>query len=165
MTRINITTDAEDDFGNPATRLVGWFDIAKAEEFKEDREAYDGANLAGVHLRDQNAGQVLYLTAGGRWVLHGWSAWQGTVDTWEFIGADAARDWLLINGDDEAIERIFGAPVEPERGPGRPEIGPMVEVRMPADMIAYLDAWTEAAGTSRAAVLRIIVGDRMAQRD
>jgi Ribbon-helix-helix protein, copG family len=157
MQRINIETMGEDDYSNPARKLVGWFNVDAAEEFAEDRAVYDGANLASVHTRDQNRGQTLYRTAGGRWVLHRWSRWQGEGDWYEFIGADAAREWLLVNGDDDDIERLFGAPPEPERGPGRPEIGPMVNVRMIPGMIARLDEEAAKRGESRAEIIRRMV--------
>ncbi len=45
----------------------------------------------------------------------------------------------------------------PSRGPGRPEIGPLVNVRMPADMLAWLDDVTEALDCSRAETVRRIL--------
>jgi hypothetical protein len=47
------------------------------------------------------------------------------------------------------------------RGPGRPEIGRMVNVRMPADMIAALDAQRSTADLSRAEVIRAIVASAL----
>jgi len=160
MTRISITAPAEDDYGDPAVRLVGWFDIDAAEEFKEDRAVFDGANLAGVHMRDQNRGQTLYRTAGGRWVLHQWSRWQGESDSYRFVGPDAAREWLAINGGDDTIERLFGEPLPPESGPGRPEIGPMVRVRLPHEMIDRIDAMT-VGENQRAATIRKLLGSAL----
>jgi hypothetical protein len=156
MNRINVF--AEQDDYDATLKLVGWFDRDAAEKFAERKAAFDGANLAGVHLRDQNAGQVLYHTAGGRWVLHEWSAWQGTEDQWSFIGVDDAREWLLINGDDDAIEFLFGAPVEPERGPGQPPIGPEVRAKMPPELIARIDAEAEREGVTRSEAIRRLLG-------
>lgn len=159
MQRITITTMSEDEYGSQRRKVVGWFDAEAAEKFPERKQAFDGANLAGVHLRDQNRGQVLYRTAGDRWVLMGWSAWQGEVDTWEYIGVADAREWLLVNeADDETLERLFGAPPEPERGPGRPEIGRKIEVRIPDDMIVAIDTEQRISGSpSRGATIRALL--------
>lgn len=138
MRRINITEWDEDD-GQRVQRLIGWFDADRARRFVERREAYDGANLAGVHLRDQNRGQVLWLTASGRWIVQQWSRWQGEEeDTWRYVDEGDAYDWLMVNGDDDAVTELFGAP-QPERGPGRPAIGPLVHIRLAPEMIAAID--------------------------
>jgi hypothetical protein len=153
--RTTITRMSEDEYGQPRRKVVGWFDLDAAEKFAERTQAFDGANLAGVHLRNQNAGQVLYRTAGDRWVLMNWSRWQGSVDTWEYIGVADAREWLIVNEEsDETLERLFGAPPEPERGPGRPEIGSKVEVRMPDEWIDRLDQYALERGESRARTIR-----------
>jgi len=49
--------------------------------------------------------------------------------------------------------------------PGRPPEGRAVHVRIPDDQLAYIDAWAKSADVSRAEVLRIIIHDRMMQRD
>ena len=151
MDRINVTVRDEE---TGAQRLVGWFDADVAEKFVEARKVFDGANLAGVHLRDQNRGQVLWLTKSGRWVLQQWSRWQGESDAWQFIGVDQAREWLALNGDDDVIERVFGEPLPPESGPGRPEIGRMVNVRMPKALIDAIDAEADRHSVSRAEAVR-----------
>lgn len=162
MDRITITTMSTDEHGIPGRKVVGWFDAAAAERFAETRHAFDGANLAGVHLRSQNAGQVLYCTAGGRWVLQQWSKWQGHVDTWEYIGVTDAYDWLVLNEEaDETIARLFGAPPEPERGPGRPEIGRKIEVRLPDDLIAALDAMATEDRATRAEIIRTLLWQQL----
>lgn len=157
MQRINITEIVEDKYGDFHRRVVGWFDHDTAERFEERREVYDGANLAGVHMRDQDSGQTLYRTAGGRWVLMQWSSWQGVVDRWQFIDADEAREWLQINENDDQLERLFGTADEPERGPGRPEIGPVINVRLPQDLLDVLDERAREMLTSRAALIRTML--------
>jgi len=157
MNRINVTERTDDG----SRRLIGWFDAEAAEVFAERREAFDGANLAGVHMRDQDGGQRLYLTRGGRWVLEQWSRWQGEADTYHYVGADAAREWLQINGDEEVIERLFGEPVPPESGPGRPEIGPVVTIRLPQDLIDRLDAEADRCDASRAEIIRTMLWQQL----
>jgi hypothetical protein len=41
-----------------------------------------------------------------------------------------------------------------QRGPGRPEIGPPVNVRLPADLLAWLDEQAADAGVKRAEFIR-----------
>lgn len=41
-----------------------------------------------------------------------------------------------------------------ERRPGRPEIGPAVQVRLPEDLLEQIDALAEQAGISRAETIR-----------
>lgn len=48
-------------------------------------------------------------------------------------------------------EQVFVRPVRPR---GRPQVGPTVEVRLPADLVARLDDDAEAQGVSRAELIR-----------
>lgn len=47
------------------------------------------------------------------------------------------------------------------RGPGRPTTGERVHLRIPADVLARLDAIAERDGTSRAEVARRILADAL----
>lgn len=151
MGRINIT-EADEYTSEPT--LVGWFDPDKATEIAEDTD-WDGSNHISVATGSQSEHECLYRTAGGRWVLHGWSQWQGTLPSYRFVADEQAREWLLRNGRDEAVEEHFGA-VEPERGPGRPEIGGAVHVRL-GDLLPAVDAAAADAGVSRAEWVRSVV--------
>jgi len=137
-----------DEFGE----LVGWFDRAKAEEFAEATR-WDGSNHISLATGSQWDHQELYHTAGGRWVLHSWSQWQGRPERYRFVDDDAAREWLLANGEDEAAEKYFGE-IEDERGPGRPEIGPVIQVRLPEELLERVDALAGQTGASRAETIR-----------
>jgi hypothetical protein len=53
------------------------------------------------------------------------------------------------------------APV-PTRGRGRPAIGDRIELRLPADVLAALDAEAVELGMKRAELIRWIVTDRYA---
>lgn len=156
MSRINIYD--YDEYGD--RRLVGWFDAEAAERFAGASD-FDGANFADRNTGDQWTDQVLYHTAGGRWVLGTLSRRQGSPSTWRYVSADAARDWLAANGYIAAVERLFSAPLEPERGPGRPEIGPTVEVRLPRELIAELDAQAAQAMATRAEYLRGLIAEAL----
>lgn len=144
MARVNVT--------NEHGELIGWFDDEKAEKFKEDRD-WNGSNWISVATGSQWHHEALYRTAGGRWVLNSWSQFQGVPEQYEFISDARAREWLLKNGHDEAVERYFGE-IEDERGPGRPEIGPAIQVRLPEDLLARVDAYAGEQRISRAEAVR-----------
>lgn len=45
----------------------------------------------------------------------------------------------------------------PTRGPGRPPVGPAIEVRLPPEVLAWLDAEAQREGTTRADLVRGIL--------
>lgn len=98
MARVNIFSGGE---------LVGWFDREKAEVFQE-AVWWDGSNNISVPTGTEFDHETLYRTRGGRWVLHIWSQWQGSRETYTFIDDETARRWLLANEHDAAVERYFG---------------------------------------------------------
>ena len=144
MARVNVF----DEYGE----LQGWFDDEKAEKFIEARN-WDGSNMISVATGSQWNHEALYRTAGGRWVLNAWSQYQGTLESYTYVSDRKAETWLLLNEHDEAVERYFGEVAE-ERGPGRPEVGPAIQVRLPGDLLARLDTRAEAEGVSRAEMVR-----------
>lgn len=100
---------------NEDNRIEGWFDLDTALRFSEDTR-WNGNNYISISTGSQWDHEELYRTKGGRWVLHTWSQWQGSVEYWEFITAAQAKNWLLLNNDDAAVIRFFG-PIEEESGP------------------------------------------------
>ena len=116
MNRINVFEVSEIS-GTRA--LVGHFDYDKAEKFLEDTD-WDGENRVSVPTGSRSEHQLLLRTIGGRWVLNEYSNYAGTRETYRFITDERAREWLLINKEDKAVETYFGE-IEEERGPGRPE--------------------------------------------
>jgi hypothetical protein len=42
-------------------------------------------------------------------------------------------------------------------GPGRPSTGTRIDVRVPADVLALVDAYAKVAGVTRAAALRQLI--------
>lgn len=148
MTRIN----AYDDEGR-----LGWFDLESAEAV-EGNEEWDGNNMADVHV-GANRSNTLYRTKGGRFVLRYDSAWQNEETTYTFIDSERAREWLLKNESDDEVEEWFGE-IEEEKGPGRPEIGPMINVRLGKELTAKVDA-VRQDGESRAAAIRRLLADAL----
>lgn len=119
MARINIYIDATES-SEPTTAgertLVGWFDDAKARLFEEGKR-WNGQNNVGVISGLQIGSECLWLTGGQRWVREYDSSHEfDGPHYYQFITPDAAREWLLRNGDDDAVEELFG-PIEEESGP------------------------------------------------
>ena len=137
--------------------LVGWFDEEKAEKFSE-AERWDGSNNISIPTGSQWNHEELFRTAGGRWVLHWYSQYEGRPDSYRFITDHRAREWLLLNQEDEAVKNYFGE-IEDERGPGRPEIGPAVLIRLPEELLTALDRKAEGEGISRAEIVRRLLSD------
>lgn len=155
MHRVNV-------YDRETQKLAGWFDADAAERFEEDAY-FDGSNLVSKATGSQWAHEALYRTKGGRWILNCWSQWQGSRETYEFISDDEAREWLLAQCHDEAAERYFG-PIEEERGPGRPEIGPTIQVRLPENLLTQVDARADAEGVSRAEMVRMLLAKALDQQ-
>ena len=141
--------------------LVGWFDEEKAEVFGEYME-WNGSNLVSRATGSQWHHEELYRTAGGRWVLHRWSNVQGERERYEFITEEEAREWLLAQGHDEAGKQHFGE-IEDERGPGRPEIGPAVLVRLTPEILEAVDGLAAKEGAPRAEVIRQLLTEALAK--
>lgn len=93
MTRINLGSGS-------------WFSPERAECFAEDTR-WDGSNRISVPTGSQWEHERLYRTRKGVWVLHSWSQWQGSTDSYEVIGDDRARQWLIANDHGDTVERFF----------------------------------------------------------
>jgi len=87
-----------------------WFDLDRSVRY-EEATFWDGRNRISRATGSQWDHEVLYRTAGGRWVKHWWSQWQGSVDRWEEIDPVEAAGWLVRNGYDPAeagLEAVAG---------------------------------------------------------
>ncbi|HTF49450.1 MAG TPA: hypothetical protein VK735_18565 [Pseudonocardia sp.] len=147
MSRIYVTAPPDD-------LVAGYFDEGTAQ-FWKGATYWDGNNNADKNTHDSTRSQGLYHTKEGRWVLHGWSRWQGEQPTYEYTTPTAAFAWLLFNDYDKDATKYFVEP-ESETGPnlgGRPEIGGPVLVRL-GDTLPKLDAYAEAHDMTRAAAAR-----------
>jgi hypothetical protein len=153
MSRINVYY--RDPQGSQGS-LLGWFDDEKLEEvIKEDTE-WDGNNWRGKMSGLQCGHESLYRTSGGRWVRHydARREYNGP-EFYEFLTAEQAREWLLRAEEDKIVEKYFGK-LEEEAGPGRPEIGGAVHVRL-GEELARVDAWAKEHKVKRAEAVRRLV--------
>lgn len=77
-----------------------WFRSSKAASWKESTH-WNGNN----HISDATGSQwdheMLFRTAGGLYILHHWSQWQGSSETYEEISAEDAAAWLTRNNEFE----------------------------------------------------------------
>lgn len=154
MTRINVTETTHDPYDAEETivRVAGWFDVDKATAYQEDTE-WNGNNHISKATGSQWDHQILYRTAKGRWVLHCWSSdTRSSTPSYEFVTDDDAREWLIAQREDEAVAKYFGE-LEEERGPGRPEVGGAVHVRL-GELLPRIDAEAERLGVNRAEAIR-----------
>jgi hypothetical protein len=71
----------------------GWFDFDTATKFT-GRAAFDGSSCS---TGSQWEHECVYRTKRGTYVLHHWSDWQGSRDTWTRLNTDEAVAWLLLN--------------------------------------------------------------------
>jgi hypothetical protein len=119
--------------------------------------------------------ETLYRTEGGQWVHK--LAWQTDergrwVDErdaysplgqpqYRFLKDEEALDWLNRNGYSDRVEQFFGD-LPAEQGPGRPEIGGRVQVRL-GDLLPSVDAFAEKQRCSRAEAVRRLVATGLGQ--
>lgn len=96
-----------DPDGEPPTREVaGRFSIDAAEVY-ESQTYWDGRNTRQCATRSQWDHETLYRTAGGRWVMHSWSAWQGREERWELVHDDTVEAWCLRAERHDVLERYW----------------------------------------------------------
>lgn len=81
-----------------------WFDEGKAQEFEED-SWFDGHNHVSVATGDQFLHEKLFKTRSGKYILHKWSQWQGSKESYEEIDKDEAETWLLTNNHHDAVNQ------------------------------------------------------------
>jgi hypothetical protein len=148
MIRLNVT-----DSGGAR---VGHFDWDK----KAGRWSDGDRNGYGNGSSGTGRGQAIILTSGGKWVMEHWTRWGGEADRFEYITADAAREWLLRNNEDAAVAEHFGPIAEEEdKRTGRPAIGDAINIRLGDDLLAMVDEYARQRSVSRAEAIRRLVTD------
>jgi hypothetical protein len=143
MNRTNIFAGHDDK------TVAGWFDWDAIQGRWSDRD-HNGNGSHGT-----GRGEEVILTAGGKWVMNHWTAWQGESSTRVYITPGQARDWLLRNEEDAAVAEHFGEiPAEEDRRPGRPEIGGRITTAIGDDLLPPVDAYAASRGIKRAEAIR-----------
>jgi len=89
-----------------------WFDVDKATKYNEDT-CWNGSNRVSVSTGSQWDHHVLYRTAGGSWVRHRWSQYQGRGESWVRLSPSEAVQWLIANNHELPEELVaLGAALE-----------------------------------------------------
>lgn len=160
------------DRDNQPIEPAGWFTLESAEALPE-ANPMTGEKYAAAMRRRQPARAVretLYRTEERRWVLKVAShvdehnRWvDNEVDAKPMYGMPQVRfvsdaeavDWLSRNGYDDRIPE-FMPDLPDESGPGRPEIGGLVQVRL-GNLLPSVDTYATRHGWSRAEAVRRLV--------
>ncbi|HWL97980.1 MAG TPA: hypothetical protein VNP20_11570 [Nocardioidaceae bacterium] len=169
MTKITVYRYGRD---NEQIESAGWFTVESAEALPEadpmTAERYAAAMRRGQPARFVR--ETLYRTEEGRWVLKVAShvdAHNQWVDDEEdaqpvdgmprvrFLADAEAMEWLTRNGYADRIS-AFMPDLPNESGPGRPEIGGLVQVRL-GNLLPSIDAYAAGHGWSRAEAVRRLV--------
>ena len=97
---------------NEEGEVVGRFEPSKSEHWDEDTR-WNGNNMISVATGSQWEHERLFKTAKGRWVLHHWSNWQGTLDTFRLMSKEAAARWLVLNDEEDAVDEALAEATVP----------------------------------------------------
>lgn len=87
-----------------------WFNKDNAKRFCEETW-WNGNNHISHATGTQFEHESLYRTKSGRWILHNWSQWQGSSESWSEVSDSAAAKWLVINKHEpyETCKKEFAA--------------------------------------------------------
>ena len=168
-----ITVYRYDEMNSP-TQAEGWFTLEEAEAMPE-ADPMTAARHAQAMRRGEPAlgvKETLYHTSHGRWVLK--TAWhidecgrfvddESDVDLhsggggprYQFLSDAHAIDWLRRNRYEDRIQQYLPE-LPDERGPGRPEIGGRVQVRL-GHLLPAVDSYAADHRCSRAEAVRLLV--------
>ena len=84
-----------------------------------------------------------------------------TTDHLGLAGGVYPEDVLGLQGFLTFAPDTYVEVIREERGPGRPEIGPAIQVRLPEALLAAVDARADAEGVSRAEMVRMLLAEAL----
>lgn len=158
MTRVNVYSYTN-GYAEPGT-FEGWFTpeecVALVEANVLSDADYERARRKGVV---RGVIETLYRTPEGRWVLQTArrGAEQGRLpDLHVFLTSDEALEWLTRQGYEREVTEFFGELPSESGGPGRPEIGGRVQVRL-GGLLTEVDAYAKRRDITRAEAVRVLV--------
>lgn len=169
MTKISVYRYDRD---NQPIEIAGWFTPESADAMIEADPMTAERHAAAMRRGQSSRGviETLYHTDGGRWVHK--IAWHiGPHGQWvddetkartgdlgpqyRFLSDAEALDWLTRNGYHDRIATYLPN-LPDETGPGRPEIGGLVQVRL-GKLLPSIDAYAAEQECSRAEAVRRLV--------
>jgi hypothetical protein len=158
MTRVNVYRYDSGNFGELG-HIDGWFTPEECVALVEANVLSD-AEFERAHRKGpvRPLIETLYRTPEGRWVLQ--TAPRGSFEgkapkRHEFLTDDQALEWLTRQGYESRIAEFFGE-LPNESGPGRPEIGGRVQVRL-GSLLTEVDAYAKRRDITRAEAVRVLV--------
>jgi hypothetical protein len=158
---------------NTLVEAQGWFTLEDAEAIPE-ADPMTAARHAQAMRRGEPAlgvKETLYHTSHGRWVLK--TAWHidecgrfvddesdvdphsGSGPRYQFLSDAHAIDWLRRNRYEDRIHHYLPE-LPDERGPGRPEIGGRVQIRL-GHLLPAVDSYAADHRCSRAEAVRLLI--------
>jgi hypothetical protein len=167
-----ITVYRFDEMNTPV-EAQGWFTLVDAEAIPE-ADPMTAARHAQAMRRGEPAlgvKETLYHTSHGRWVLK--TAWHidecgrfvddesdvdphsGSGPRYQFLSDAHAIDWLRRNRYEDRIHHYLPE-LPDERGPGRPEIGGRVQIRL-GHLLPAVDSYAADHRCSRAEAVRLLI--------
>jgi hypothetical protein len=88
-----------------------WFNDSTATRYEENTR-WNGNNHISCATGSQWDHEALYRTKSGTWVIHSWSQWQGSTPSYEVISDEDAYNWLIAQGESDAVPAAFLASKE-----------------------------------------------------
>lgn len=73
----------------------------RAASIARESRSWDGHNHISDATGSQWEHEEILRTASGTWILHHWSQWQGSRDTYDVVSAEGAAAWILRNSSNE----------------------------------------------------------------
>ena len=151
MSRVHVIRRESDDH---PPEVAGWFEPDNATMFEQKRPPRSRRFGAGRLSGDgghHSCPQRLFKTSDARWVRAiEFGEESGLGVEHRFITSAEASLWLQENGHADAVDSVDSAA---ERGPGRPEIGGLVQVRL-GDILVSVDQFAAARDMKRADAIR-----------
>jgi hypothetical protein len=161
------------DERNSPVEAQGWFTLEDAEAIPEADPMTAARHAQAMRRGESTRGvkETLYHTSHGRWVLK--TAWHidecgrfvndesdadprsGGGARYRFVSDADAIDWLRRNHYEDRIQQYLPE-LPDERGPGRPEIGGRVQVRL-GHLLPAVDSYAADRRCSRAEAVRLLV--------
>lgn len=145
MHRIALT----DEQANPT---AAWFDKDRAEKYEESTR-WNGSNHISEATGSQWDHEMLFRTAGGRYVLHTYSQWQGRPETYREIPEAEAIEWLIAQGHEDAV---------PQGEVDAREVGvwtPQRTIRIADDLWQRAQERAREEGTDASELIRRLLGE------
>ena len=139
----------------------GWFDLDAATVVADENREWDGGNMISKATGSELVREQLLRTAGGEYIIRrvAGTGPRATASSWS--SSTDAEEWMRRQGLDEAADAEFPAAERIPRGVGRSREGTAITVRIPDAHLAALDTAAAASGTTRAALIRSAVAERI----